>query len=195
MARTVLPVKVLTSVRSVATEKRAGETGLSDCTWTEIFKSLLYMTAQWTQPHFYNLSFFVLSLLRGCVTHSQRKAYKCGVGVPEVLGALHAVRRLVFWSFFSPGLGLTYSLYVKRTPYLCLLERTAFPTPTGGKRLWLCQAGDSPESWPIRGLKISDTQNSRNFSQPPSRSRKSVNVFPSLESPCHQDNVPQTFFI
>lgn len=48
MARTVLPVKVLTSVRSVATEKRAGETGLSDCTWTEIFKSLLYMTAQWT---------------------------------------------------------------------------------------------------------------------------------------------------
>lgn len=41
MAWTVLPVKVLTFVRSVATKKRAGERGLSNCTWTEIFKSQL----------------------------------------------------------------------------------------------------------------------------------------------------------
>lgn len=39
------------------------------------------------QPYFYNLSFFILSLLHGCATHTE---------VPKVLWVLHAVRGLAF---------------------------------------------------------------------------------------------------
>lgn len=66
------------------------------------------------QPYFYNLSFFILSLLHGCATRAEQRSQRsCGcstlsAGWPSVaLGS----------PFFSLRHRLTYSLYLQRTSY------------------------------------------------------------------------------
>lgn len=90
--------------------------------------------------HFVTSAWLCRSFLeKGLEIWSSGSQRSCGYSTPSTGWPSMALT----YTFSSLMLGLTYSLYFKKTSYWCLLERTTLHNPTAGKQhwlFWLCQA-------------------------------------------------------